>query len=179
MPSDISVKKTQSSYVCRRCNSKVLSILNHPVELNMVIETAKCPQCHLVWQDQWILPVITVPQRQLANKTTHVNKHQVRNYYYKKVRQSNHKQIKDQLHHQLWRRSQCHLVQKVKFWMNRLVSVYWRSQRSNLKHRSRNLLRNQKSSRMKKSSPMKKGMAQRIIVIITNQDMAVLFFIGY
>ena len=52
--------KNRSTYVCPRCNSKVLSILNHPVKQNMVIETANCPQCNLVWQDQWILPVFPV-----------------------------------------------------------------------------------------------------------------------
>ncbi|MGI0044162.1 MAG: zinc finger domain-containing protein [Nitrososphaeraceae archaeon] len=55
--------KNRSTYVCPRCTSEVLSILNHPVEQNMVIETANCPQCNLVWQDQWILPVFPVSKR--------------------------------------------------------------------------------------------------------------------
>ena len=49
--------KKRGTYACPRCNSKVLSILNHPVKQNMVIETVNCPQCNLVWQDQWILTI--------------------------------------------------------------------------------------------------------------------------
>ena len=52
-PSEV---KKPGAYICPRCNSKVLSVLNHPVKQNMVIETANCPQCKLVWRDQWILP---------------------------------------------------------------------------------------------------------------------------
>jgi len=55
--------KNGNTYVCPRCSSNVLSILNHPIELNTVIETAKCPECNLVWQDQWILTELPVYKR--------------------------------------------------------------------------------------------------------------------
>jgi len=55
--------RNRNTYVCPRCSSKELSILNHPVKRNMVIETANCPQCNLVWQDQWILPVFPISKK--------------------------------------------------------------------------------------------------------------------
>ena len=50
--------KNKGTYVCPRCSSELLSILNHPIKKNVVIETANCPQCNLVWQDQWLLTVL-------------------------------------------------------------------------------------------------------------------------
>jgi DNA-directed RNA polymerase subunit RPC12/RpoP len=55
--------ENQRSYVCPKCSSEVLSIINHPIEENIVIETASCPECNLVWKDQWILPVFQVSRR--------------------------------------------------------------------------------------------------------------------
>jgi hypothetical protein len=55
--------RNQRRYMCPRCCSEVLSIVNQPVEENMVIETASCPECNLVWKDQWILPLFQVSRR--------------------------------------------------------------------------------------------------------------------
>lgn len=49
--------KNQRGNICPRCNSASLSILNHPIDDNSVLETAICPECEFVWKDQWVLAI--------------------------------------------------------------------------------------------------------------------------